>query len=207
MTTQEDEEVKKEYGGGFGVDGSIADGGLRYMIVKGTRLRQAPRKKRLSFGKALLSVVVAIGCLYAANVGLWLYDPTTWLPECDSRNRTIATWGCLVVNNSLGYREREIGPKGHGIRRVMVLGDSLTWGTGMDPCDRWTDRLQKQLGNGYEVLNFAKSGDCTQKEAMRLRYLKANLQPDIVIVGFCCNDPQPQPENWCVEKEDRKSVV
>lgn len=174
------------------------------MLAKGMRLQQVSRKKRLVFGKALLSVAVAVGCLYAANVGLWLYDPMTWLPPKDTRNTrnvVLTTWGCPVVNNSLGYREREIGAKSYGVKRVMVLGDSLTWGTGMDPCDRWTDRLQRILGPGYEVLNFAVSGDSTAKELVRLINLRPIVQPDIVIVGFCCNDVQPRPESWCPEKD------
>ena len=42
------------------------------------------------------------------------------------------TWGHRVSDNSLGFREREFAlPKPPGVCRVMVLGDSFTWGAGL----------------------------------------------------------------------------
>ena len=157
--------------------------------------------KRLLKYKFLVVLFSILLTLYLSNIALTLCDARTWLPPQRGVKDNDHTWGHAIRLNGLGYREREIGIKKPGVLRVMVLGDSLTWGTGMDPCDRWTDRLQSRLGDGYEVYNFACSGDSTQKEAMRMKYLWNRIRPDIVMVGFCYNDPQIYSQIWCPELE------
>ncbi len=117
------------------------------------------------------------------------------------------TWGYPVVNNHLGFREREFDiPKPPGCFRIMVLGDSLTWGAGLPVEKRYTNLLEAKLKElagpaRVEVLNFAFSGASTadQREVLR-RHIDA-VRPDLVVVGFCVNDPQPKSENYAVELE------
>jgi len=53
------------------------------------------------------------------------------------------TWSHSVVNNALGFREREVRiPKPPSLFRVMVLGDSLTWGAGLATDQRYSDLLK-----------------------------------------------------------------
>lgn len=93
-----------------------------------------------------------------------------------------------IVNNSLGMRDGEVGPKRPGVRRVAVLGDSYTWGVGAADGERFTE-VMEAVDPGLEVLNFGVSGYGTVQESLVLDRALA-LQPDLVLVAFCLgNDP------------------
>ncbi len=122
------------------------------------------------------------------------------------------TWGHPVVNNRLGFREREFEmPKPAGKFRIMVLGDSLTWGAGLTEDQRYTQLLENRLREEcphveIEVLNFGRPGAPTTAERDLLDEHIDTVQPDLVVVGFCVNDPQPQTESYAVELERYRRV-
>ena len=116
------------------------------------------------------------------------------------------TWGHRVAYNSFGFREREIAvPKPKGTVRIMVLGDSLTWGAGLAPEERYTNLLEKNLKEALnysriEVLNFGLAGGPTVTERDILKKWQHQVDPDLIVVGFCFNDPQPRGQNYSVER-------
>ncbi|MDG2155907.1 MAG: arylesterase [Gammaproteobacteria bacterium] len=75
--------------------------------------------------------------------------------------------------------------------KILVLGDSLSAGYGMDISESWTTLLQNklsELGYGYSVANASISGDTTSSGLQRLpRALKVH-QPEIVIINLGGND-------------------
>lgn len=74
--------------------------------------------------------------------------------------------------------------------RLLVLGDSLTAGYGLNAADGFTARLQAALGNaGQEVLvlNAGVSGDTTAGGRARIGWALAD-KPDAVIVELGAND-------------------
>ncbi len=117
------------------------------------------------------------------------------------------TWGNSTKNNKRNFRDDEIiYPKPVGLYRIMVLGDSFTWGAGLSESEMYANRLdsmlKKQFGEGtVEVVNCALAGSPTVRERNILRQLKDTVQPDLILIGFCSNDPQPQSEDYSVEKE------
>jgi lysophospholipase L1-like esterase len=126
------------------------------------------------------------------------------------KEKILYTWGNPVVNNSFGFREREFAiPKPDNVFRIMVLGDSLTWGAGLAVEERYTNRLEKYLNERLkgkfpkriEVLNFGIPGGPTIAERDILRTFIDLVNPDLVIVGFCLNDPQPKSQEWSIEKD------
>ena len=74
---------------------------------------------------------------------------------------------------------------------ILVLGDSLSAGFGMDVEDSWVHlleiRLQEQ-GHSYRILNSSVSGDTTQGGLTRLPRLLDRYQPAIVIIELGGND-------------------
>ena len=106
------------------------------------------------------------------------------------------TWGHSIEINSHGFREREFTcPKPAGTFRVAVIGDSLTWGAGLALEERYSDRLQALLRERnperkVEVLNFGLAGCPTAVEAGILEHVAPKVEPDLVVVGFCVNDPK-----------------
>jgi hypothetical protein len=64
-----------------------------------------------------------------------------------------------VSINSLGFREREIGPTDPVRYRIAIVGDSYTWGEGLEERERFSNLLGEFLGSRYEVLNFGMPGN------------------------------------------------
>ncbi len=95
--------------------------------------------------------------------------------------------------NSLGFRDREHPVKKPGGRyRILVLGDSITQGMGIDGrADMFTSVLEHVLienGHDVDVLNFGVNGYNTRQEVEILREKGLQYQPDLVVVAYCVND-------------------
>jgi acyl-CoA thioesterase-1 len=74
---------------------------------------------------------------------------------------------------------------------LLVLGDSLSAGYGMDSDHSWVHLLELRLqatGHNYRILNSSISGDTTQGGLARLPRLLDRYQPAIVIIELGAND-------------------
>jgi len=112
-------------------------------------------------------------------------------------NREAVLMGVAVRTNSLGLRGGEISrEKTPGVRRLLVLGDSMTFGWGAAEEDTYPRRLEHLLnrdGVRYEVIN---AGVGNYNSAQQVAYFSSRgiaLQPDELILGFYINDAEPTP--------------
>ena len=108
--------------------------------------------------------------------------------------------GYFDGKNGLTYRINEHGFRGPGYplakpagaRRVVLLGDSFTFGEGVRFTDTFGHRLEALLnrdgGSGVEVLNLGVSGAGTTAELSYLRHRGVRFQPDLVILIYVLND-------------------
>ena len=74
---------------------------------------------------------------------------------------------------------------------MLILGDSLSAGYGMDQDESWVHLLEIRLnesGFSYRILNSSISGDTTQGGLARLPRLMDRYQPEIVIIELGGND-------------------
>lgn len=74
---------------------------------------------------------------------------------------------------------------------ILVMGDSLSAGYGMDLSQSWPALLQERLDQrrpGYRVVNASVSGDTTRTALGRLPQALAKHQPRIVIISLGGND-------------------
>jgi acyl-CoA thioesterase-1 len=74
---------------------------------------------------------------------------------------------------------------------ILVLGDSLSAGFGLDVDDTWVALLQARLdakGYGYRLVNASISGDTTGNGLRRLPRAINLHQPEIVIIELGAND-------------------
>jgi len=86
--------------------------------------------------------------------------------------------------------------------RVACVGDSITFGAGIDDRNNnsYPAQIQAMLGDGYEVKNFGVSGATLLKQGNKPYWnLKAftaakEFQPDLVIIKLGTNDSKPG--NW-----------
>jgi acyl-CoA thioesterase-1 len=77
------------------------------------------------------------------------------------------------------------------IPTVMVFGDSLSAGYGIDVDQSWTALLQSRLeSQGYEhrVVNASISGETTEGGKTRINSALSNFSPDLVILELGGND-------------------
>lgn len=94
--------------------------------------------------------------------------------------------------NSLGFREHEISlhdPK--DISRIAVVGDSFTFGQGIEMDARFSNRIEKILNSGtdtYEVLNFGKGGAETIDQIEFLKEFVLDTKPDFILLQWFIND-------------------
>jgi len=74
---------------------------------------------------------------------------------------------------------------------LLILGDSLSAGYGMDREHSWVNLLDIRLEEGgysYRILNSSISGDTTQGGLSRIARLLDRYQPEIVIIELGAND-------------------
>jgi acyl-CoA thioesterase-1 len=77
------------------------------------------------------------------------------------------------------------------IPRIIVLGDSLTAGLGLDVKDSFPSRIQERLdqkGLDFEVVNAGVSGDTSAGGLRRLEWAMADGHPRVLIVALGGND-------------------
>src|SRR5215831_9051947 len=95
--------------------------------------------------------------------------------------------------NSEGWRDRERTiQRRPGTLRILVLGDSVTYGTQVRQVDTYTALLERKLqahGVDAEVINMAYGGWGTDQELEALTLEGISYKPDLVILQFTTNDP------------------
>jgi len=101
-------------------------------------------------------------------------------------------WGTRVSVNSAGFRDREYPiPRNSGYR-IIVLGDSITFGFGLanveDTYPKQLERLLHDYGLTSEVLNFGVAGYDLVNYVGLLEYRGLQFAPDLVVIGYCLND-------------------
>ncbi len=88
-------------------------------------------------------------------------------------------------NNSIGLRGPEVGAKTRP--RILVLGDSFTYGIGVNDDETFCSLLQQKLPS-YEIINAGNGGKGTDYELKFYRTVGRGLQPDLVLTVFFEND-------------------
>lgn len=115
----------------------------------------------------------------------------------------------LWKHNVFGIRspyERTAKPP--GVYRIVVLGDSYTWGDKIAQTDStWPARLERTLrtargDTAIEVINMGERGFTTANEAEELRRIGWQFDPDLVVVQFLANDALPSRRDFGHEDVD-----
>ena len=102
----------------------------------------------------------------------------TFLPDFDH----------MIRINARGLRDRDIPyERSVPLRRVLCLGDSFTWGMGVEAEETWPKVLERTLPE-LEALNAGVNGWTTSQEFLWLRREGLKYRPDAVVLGFHVND-------------------
>jgi hypothetical protein len=109
--------------------------------------------------------------------------------------------GVDVKINSQGLRDNEYSlAKPPGTYRIMMLGDSTTFGWGVPLEDTAAKILERKLNNGrtagdneFEVINAGVGNYDTVQEVTYYETRGRVFRPNLVVLVFFINDPEPVP--------------
>ena len=126
----------------------------------------------------------------------WPFEPGLYFPEYLTAKDLPLRWRFSPAGgrNSLGLRNREIGPKAPDSYRILFLGDSLIWSGETRSAELYTEVLERRLNvlkpalKSIEIINAGVPGYTTYQELEFLRLYGLAMQPDWVILGFVFND-------------------
>lgn len=95
--------------------------------------------------------------------------------------------------NGEGFRDATVRSqrKPPGVTRVLLLGDSFTFGRGVDYEQAWPVLSERELereGLGVDLVKAGMEGADTRSELILMRRLIGRYDADAVVVGFLIND-------------------
>lgn len=96
------------------------------------------------------------------------------------------TGGHPITANSQGFRDDEVPiQRPEGQMRIVALGNSTTWGTGVDQPDVYANQLERALGaDRVQVINAGGQGRTLDKAIALMRRTGFDYGPSVVTIGF-----------------------
>jgi lysophospholipase L1-like esterase len=110
-------------------------------------------------------------------------------------NASAELMGVEVQINSDGLRDREYAVERGESLRIIALGDSLTFGWGVEEKDGFVTLLEQQLSQSrpVEVINFGTGNYNTEQQVNLFLEKGIKYAPDAVVVFFFINDAETTP--------------
>jgi lysophospholipase L1-like esterase len=134
---------------------------------------------------AALLTLAAVEAYYRATYEEGWYTPPDFPP------------GRFPRLNADGLRDVDYGPKQGGTYRILLLGDSFTFGSGVEDDEAiWPALVEKALAERrplpavtrWEVLNAGIAGSLTHQWVEAYAYLGERFRPDLVVAVFFLRD-------------------
>jgi lysophospholipase L1-like esterase len=173
------------------------------------RLPDAGREHGI-LSRVLLVGLGIVGALVLAEIGVRVFDLGPRIGAVHNENYQLSENPVLryelrpgsrlgpVTINSAGMRDREVTvEKPPRTFRIATIGDSIGFGYGTHQGGAYPGRLEEFLNRAYgdqgwrfEVLNFCVTGYNITQAVEMLESRALAFVPDLVIYGYCLNDPQ-----------------
>jgi len=143
-----------------------------------------------------------LGCFRVARHVQYKLKPDSRFRVSNTVNRKELQSGLRVVieSNREGFRTRNLSKaKEPGVYRILFLGDSTTFGWGVEQDERFSDLLEKRLNAGgsgihYEIVNLGLPGYSSYHGRIILDRYGLRYSPDMVILSFGANDSHVVPK-------------
>ncbi len=169
-----------------------------------SKLRSLLLKLGLSLVVLLLAAEITLRLLGYASGPSQYYDPQIGYRFYPNQERfQVGPEGeelADIVTNEMGYRGPWYGDaKPEGVKRVFCLGDSFTFGWGVNGAEAFPIRLEALLaeraqqtgGPAPQVYNLGVPGYNTRNELSTYVHHARALDPDVVVLSYFLNDLQP----------------
>ncbi len=146
---------------------------------------------------SILTVAVSIGVAFLLTraldwaAGVYLYSShrnagLIWGPYSIVRHTT-REFSYVARINNLGFRDRDFSRGRSSKKRAIVVGDSFTYGWGVNNDDSWPKVLERSLNN-VEIANLGAPGGFPRSYAELAEKAIALLRPDLLIVAVVQSD-------------------
>jgi hypothetical protein len=128
-------------------------------------------------------------------------------PRTPEGGAIMSVMGKTVTLNSYGSRDMDYPrEKSSGVTRIAVLGDSITFGFGVELEDSYHKVLEKKLNEDntnkkYEVPSFNMGATDIVWAMNKYLMLVHQFHPDIVILGFCLRNIEDYSEYELADKQ------
>ena len=154
----------------------------------------------------------------------YVYGINNGLRANVSQRWTDKDYDVLVTTNSKRLRGEEYPyEKGEGVTRILALGDSFTFGFGVNVEDSYSNVLAQLLNSRsrggdtgqFEVINAGVPGWGTAQELVYWNVEGQKYDPDIITLCLVANDPQDNVnaglfdlrDGQVVQREPKKNLV
>jgi len=130
--------------------------------------------------------------------------PRLWSPSADPDLGPILRPGATaMVNgetweiNDTGFRDRPFEPaKEPGRYRILVLGDSFVLGVGVALEDRFSSRLEEQIGGRVEVYNLGLAGLGLERLGRQMEVAGPRYDADLILVAVRASELHSKERVW-----------
>jgi len=151
----------------------------------------------LTLCSVLFSLLLAVGVDRA--VGQYRYRGNgqkglLFVPNAQTLLRTPEFQSVAFVNQ-LGFRDRDFAVPRNGDARVLAIGDSFTFGWGLNIEDTWVKQLEGRLrrsGHRVEIANLGRGGTYPKLYADVAERAIPMLKPDLVLIPILQGDDLAQ---------------
>jgi hypothetical protein len=112
----------------------------------------------------------------------------------------------LYKINKQGFRDKEYDPiKGDNTFRILILGDSVTFGIGVNESGTYANILEDILinndrGINFEVINAGVMGYSNYQELLLYKTRMSDWNPDLLIIGYVYNDIFPDDRSFITQR-------
>jgi hypothetical protein len=120
----------------------------------------------------------------------WHYDPLLGWKHKSFQEGRFGTqdFDVQVKINGQGLRDRAYSyQRKDGVFRIIVLGDSFTWGFGVEHHDIFTEIMERDLRN-VEIINMGVSGYSTDQEYLQFKKEGSRYNPQLILLLFFEDD-------------------
>jgi lysophospholipase L1-like esterase len=179
-------------------------------LLAGARRAAARAIGPRALAAAIALAAVEVGLSLATSYGerqIVVQDARLGWRMLPNQERRSLDLGTAVSINSFGFRDRQwdAPPAPDEDLCIAVLGNSLTFGTGVAAEHTWPEVLERGLASAgalggaarrVEVMNFAVEGYVLEQEARVAEDCALDWRPDVVLFALIVPDvaPMPAPE-------------
>jgi lysophospholipase L1-like esterase len=171
------------------------------------------RKRKIVWSLAFIGFLFSIVAVFNAFSGKPKKQGLIFEPNTQVRHKTVE-FDYTTITDANGLRNKPFDLNKGNKFRILCVGDSWTFGWGVNMEDSYAARLEEYLrSKGYqnvEVINCGQPGTYTAEYATHVEKLVPVLKPDLVLVGVLQIDDLAQIyENSpdVIKKKEKTSLM